>query len=40
MLKICGKSIMRPLQIIYKQCLEKGCLIDEWKKGNTVPVLK
>ena len=40
MLKICGKSIIKPLQIIYKKCLEKGCFSNEWKKANVVPVHK
>ena len=25
MLKVCGKSIIKPPLIIYKKCLEKGC---------------
>ena len=40
MLKICGKSIIKPLLIIYKKCLEKGCFSSEWKKANVVPVHK
>ena len=31
MLKICGKSIIKPLLMIYKKCYEKGCFPDEWK---------
>ena len=38
-LKIWGKSIIKPLLIIYKKCLEKGCFRNEWKKAN-VPVQK
>ena len=38
MLKICGKSIIKPLLIIYKKCLEKGCFPNEWKKANVAPV--
>ena len=38
MLKICGQSIIKPLLIIYKKCLEKGCFPNEWKKANVVPV--
>ena len=37
MLQICGKSIIKPLQILYEQCLEKGCFPDEWKKANNAP---
>ena len=40
MLKICGKSIIKPLLIIYKKCLEKGCFPNEWKKADVVPVHK
>ena len=40
MLKICGKSIIKPLLMIYKKCLEKGCFPNEWKKANVVPVYK
>ena len=39
-LKICGKYIIKPLLIIYKKCLEKGCFPNEWKKANVVPVHK
>ena len=38
MFKICGESIIKPVQIIYKQCLEKDCFPDEWKKVNIVLV--
>ena len=40
MLKICGKSIIKPLLIIYKKYLEKRCFPNEWKKANVVPVHK
>ena len=40
MLKICDKSIIKPLLIIHKNCLEKGCFPNEWKKANVVPVHK
>ena len=39
-LKICGKSIIKPLVIIYKKCLEKGCFPNAWKKANVVHVHK
>ena len=32
MLKICGKSIIKPLLMIYKKCLGKGCFHNEWKQ--------
>ena len=40
MLKICGTFVCRPLQIIYKSCLEMGKFPREWKKANIVPVHK
>ena len=40
MLKLCGSSVFRPLQIIYKSCLDKGKSPQEWKKVNVVPVHK
>ena len=40
MLKICGKSLLKPLLIIYKKCLEKGCFPNECKKANAVPIHK
>ena len=33
-------SVCRPLQIIYKSCLDKGKFPQEWKKANVVPVHK
>ena len=40
MLKICGSSVCRPLQIIYKSCLDRGKFPQGWKKANAVPVHK
>ena len=40
MLKICGSSVCRPLQIIYKSCLDRGKFPQVWKKANVVPVHK
>ena len=39
MLKICGDSILKPLGLIFKSCLENGRFPIEWKKAN-VPVHK
>ena len=38
MLKICGPSICKPLEIIFKSCLESGIFRLGWKKANVVPV--
>ena len=40
MLKVCGHSIYKPLEIIFNQCLETGVFPSEWKKGNIVPIHK
>ena len=40
MLKICRPSICRPLEIIFKSCLESRIFPLEWKKANVVPVHK
>ena len=40
MIKICGKSICKPLQFILSQCIDTGSFPLEWKKANVVPVYK
>ena len=40
MLKICGSSIYKPLEMIFKQCIETGVFPSEWKKANIVPIHK
>ena len=40
MLKLCGEAICRPLNIIFKTCLNMGKFPSEWKKGNVVPIHK
>ena len=40
MLKLCGEAICRPLNIIFKTCLNTGKFPSEWKKGNVVPIHK
>ena len=40
MLKICGNSIYKPLEIIFRQALLTGIYPLDWKKGNIVPVQK
>ena len=39
-LKLCGESILKPLELIFKSCIESGKLPIEWKKANVVPVHK
>ena len=40
MLKLCGESIYKPLNLISKSCLKTGQFPSEWKKANVVPVFK
>ena len=40
LLKICGSAIYKPLNIIFKQCVDTGIFPSEWKKGNIVPIHK
>ena len=40
MLKICGDSLCRPLELIFNHCLANGIYPSGWKKGNVVPVYK
>ena len=40
MLKICGKTIYKPLECIFHECLNTGLFPLEWKKANLVPVYK
>ena len=40
MLKICGDSIYKPLQLIFRSCIENGKFPPDWKKANVVPVHK
>ena len=39
-LKICGKSICRPLELIFNECISNGIFPSEWKKVNVVPIHK
>ena len=36
MLKICGDTICKTLELIFKQALTIGVFPSEWKKGNIV----
>ena len=40
MIKICSKSICKPLQLIFSQCIDTCSFPLEWKKANVVPVHK
>ena len=38
MTKLCGDSIYKPLEMIFKSCLNQGIFPAEWKKANVVLV--
>ena len=40
MLKLCGESIYKYLNLIFKLCLETGQFPSDWKKANVAPVFK
>ena len=40
MLKICDESILKPLELIFKSCIEGGKFPIKWKKANAAPVHK
>ena len=40
MLKLCGKSIVKPLFIIFKNCKLKKTFPNLWKKANVVSIDK
>ena len=40
MIKICGNSLCKPLEMIFKFCIIKGEFPSEWKKANVVSVHK
>ena len=40
MLKLCGESIYKALNLIFKSRLKTGQFPPEWKKANVVPVFK
>ena len=40
MLKLSSPTMIKPLSIIFQNCLQSGIFLDDWKKGNIVPVHK
>ena len=39
-LKLCDIEIVKPLYLIYKECLETGRFPSSWKKANVLPIHK
>ena len=40
MLKLCDKSIITPLSIMFQNCIDTRTFPDTWKKSDIVPVQK
>ena len=40
MIKICDKAIIKPLLMIYRNCIDTDIFPDIWNKCNIVPVHK
>ena len=40
LLKICGKPICKPLELIFQSGMKHGKFPNEWKMANVVPVNK
>ena len=38
MIKICGNSLCKLLEMTFKPCITKGEFSSEWNKANAVPV--
>ena len=37
MMKICDKTLVHPLNIIFKASIQESVFLDYWKKYNVVP---
>ena len=40
MIKVCGKSICKPLRKIFEECLRTDTFSLEWKRGDVVLIFK
>ena len=40
MIELRGQSIVKPLSIIFKNCIDNGIFPDIWKKSNIIPAHK
>ena len=40
MIKIGDEALVKPLSLIYNNCIDTGVFPDIWKKSNIVPVYK
>ena len=40
MIKMCNKTLVYPLKLIFKDSIQAGVFPDCWKKANVVPIYK
>ena len=40
MIKICDEALVKPLSLIFKNCLNTGTFPNVWKKSNVIPIHK
>ena len=40
LLQICGAEVVKPLSLIFKNCIQYGIFPNLWKKSNIVPIHK
>ena len=40
MIKMCDESMVQPVSLIFRGCIDAGVYPDTWKKSSTVPVHK
>ena len=40
MIKLCDIEIVKPLYLIYKECLETGRFLSSWRKANVLLIHK
>ena len=38
LLQFCGAEVVKPLSLIFKNCIQYGVFPNLWKKSNIVPV--
>ena len=40
LLQICGAEVVKPLSLIFKNCIQYGIFPNLWKKSNIVPIIR
>ena len=38
--KLCEPSVIKPLSLLFNNCLKDGVFPNDWKKANVIPVYK